>query len=816
VGAPAGVTVQPHVSADAHAGSAAVRGLSAAEVEQRIARGLANDVPQRHSRSYAEILRANLLTRFNALLGALFVIALVIGPIQDAAFGLVLLSNTVIGVVQEVRAKRTLDRLAVLSTPQVAVRRDGESRVVDVGAVVLDDVVELRRGDQLAVDGTVLHADGLEIDESLLTGEAEPVAKRAGDNVLSGSFVVSGGALYRATRVGAAAYARELSDRAREFTMVRSELRDGINRILRYITWIMPPMAVLLVVSQMRANAHVFDAVRASVAGLVALVPEGLVLLTSLALAVAVVRLGQRRALVQELPAVEMLARVDVVCLDKTGTLTEGDIHVEALEVLSPGAPCEQALGALAASDPAPNASLQAVGARFAAPAEWRVAGGVPFSSARRWSAVRVEGQGAYVLGAPDVVLARAGAEEAAVARLHADAHARAGRRTLLLAWAEALGPGDSLPAVVLPIAVLALEEKVRDDAAATVRYFLEQDVAVKVISGDNPATVAAIAALAGVPGSDAPIEGRDLPPEGDALAEAMESHSVFGRVAPQQKRAMVAALQQRGHVVAMTGDGVNDVLALKESDIGIAMGSGSGASRAVAQLVLLDGRFATLPFAVAEGRRVIANVERVGNLFVTKTAYAMCLAIAVGIASLPFPLLSRHLTLVASLTVGIPGFFLALAPTAQRARPGFVGRILSFAVPAGVAMSVATFFAYWLALDEPGVSLGAARSTAALVLLLIGLWLVTVIARPLTPWRRALVAAMFGIFLFVLAVGPLRNLFGIVIPHALIWLSAVGIAALTISAMELGWRAAEWCRTALPELWGWLREDDEDLPENE
>ena len=775
----------------------ALSGLTEAAAAERAARGLRNDAAQRHSRGYAEILRANLLTRFNALLGVLWIAALVIGPIQDTAFGLVLLSNTLIGVIQEVRAKRTLDRLAVLSAPRATVRRNGAAAEVEVAGLVLDDVVELHRGDQLAVDGVVLSAGSLELDESLLTGEAEPVPRRGGDEVLSGSFVVAGAGAYRATRVGTAAYARELADRARAFTLVRSELRDGINVLLRLITWLLPVMAALLVVTQLRANADAVDAARVSVAGLVALVPEGLVLLTSLAFAVAVVRLGRRNVLVQELPAVEMLARVDVVCLDKTGTLTEGDIRVSGVDVLQREAPCAAALSALARWDPAPNASLQAVAAEFGPDlsATWELRGGVPFSSARRWSAVEAAGQGAFVLGAPDVVLGDAHGGDAAAAMRRVEAHAGEGRRTLVLAWSAHLdSQRQRLPHAVVPVAVVALEETLRGDAADTVRYFLDQGVAVKVISGDSPHTVAAIARRSGVPGADDPVDARGLP-DGDAgaLADAVESHGVFGRVGPQQKRAMVAALQGRGHVVAMTGDGVNDVLALKDADIGIAMGSGSGASRAVAQLVLLDGRFATLPFAVAEGRRVIANVERVGSLFLTKTVYALSLAVAVGITSLPFPLLSRHLTLVATLTIGIPAFFLALAPTAQRARSGFVARILRFAVPAGAVMAVATFFAYWLALDDPNVSLDAARSTAALVLLLSGLWLVIVIARPLSAWKVALVGALLLAFVVVVATPPLRNLFGLVGPPTVVWLAALGIVALLIGGIEAAWRGAEW-----------------------
>jgi cation-transporting ATPase E len=770
-------------------------GLDDAAVAERVARGQNNVVVERHGRSYADILRSNLFTRFNFLLGALWVIAVVIGPVQDTAFGLIVVSNAVIGVVQEVRAKRTLDRLGVLSAPRATVRRSGQSRSVELGDIVIDDVIELRRGDQLAVDGTVLSSDSMEIDESLLSGEAEPVAKQAGDEVLSGSFVVAGGGLYRATRVGDAAYARQLTDRARVFTLVRSELRDGINTMLLAISVVIPPMAVVLIVTQMRANANTVDALRGSVAGLVAMVPEGLVLLTSLALAVAVVRLGQRKALVQELAAVEMLARVDVVCLDKTGTLTEGDIHVHSVDALQAQPPYAPALAALAAFDPAPNASLQAIALQFPSPDSWHVSGGVPFSSARRWSAVAVQDQGAFVLGAPDVVLGDAHDGTAAQVVQRVDAHSAEGRRTLVLAHAAQLGDGGTLPRPLVPIAVVALEETLRSDAPDTVGYFLSQGVAVKVISGDNPGTVAAVARRAGVPGADAPLDGRDLP---DALADTMEAHGVVGRVAPQQKRAMIAALQRRGHTVAMTGDGVNDVLALKDADIGIAMGSGSGASRSVAQLVLLDGRFSTLPFAVAEGRRVIANVERVGNLFLTKTAFAVVLIIAAAVASLPYPLLARHLTLISTLTIGIPGFFLALAPTAQRARRGFVPRILRFALPAGALLGVAAFLTYWLALTKADVSLGEARTTTVVTLLLAELWLVVVIARPLNLWKAALIAVMAGAFAVVIAWPSLRTFFGIVLPEPTVWLITLGIVVALVPALWIAWRLTDRVHEAL------------------
>jgi cation-transporting ATPase E len=637
-------------------------GLTEVEVAERVARGQVNDVPVTPSRTIAEIVRANVFTRFNALLGAMLVVILIVGPIQDALFGGVLIANTLIGIVQELRAKRTLDRLAVLTAPKARTVRDGRMQEREVSAVVLDDVLELQPGDQVVVDGEVLAALGLELDESLLSGESEPVGKSPGDEVLSGSFVAAGSGWYRATRVGRDAYATQLAEEARRFTLTRSELRSGIDRILQIVTWLIVPTAGLLVISQLRSDASVRDALRGSVAGTVAMVPEGLVLLTSIAFAVGVVRLARRRVLVQELPAVEVLARVDVVCVDKTGTLTEGHLAVEAVEGLAVGLEHEEALGALAAADPHPNATLRAIGERFPRPSEgWRDVGAVPFSSARKWSATAFEGRGTWVLGAPDVLLDGLRREDPLARRI--ETLAEAGRRVVLLSRSGQPLDGDVLPDELTPVALVVLGDRIRETAADTLRYFAEQDVQVKVISGDDPRTVAAIAGHLGLSDPSGAVDARALPSDPEALRELLDEHVLYGRVTPQQKRAMVGALQAQGHVVAMTGDGVNDVLALKDADLGIAMGAGSSATRAVAQLVLLDSTFDALPNVVAEGRRVLGNIERTSNLYLTKTVYAMLLAIGVGVVGRPFPFLPRHLTLIGALTIGIPSFFLALAP---------------------------------------------------------------------------------------------------------------------------------------------------------
>jgi cation-transporting ATPase E len=769
-------------------------GLSSADVNQRIAAGAVNRVPTGPTRTVGEIVKANVFTIFNLLLAVLLVVILFVAPIQDGLFGVVLVTNALIGIVQELRAKRTLDRLALLSAPQAVVIRDGRRWEVPVDGVVIDDLLVAAPGDQIVVDGVVVDSEGLEVDESLLTGEADAIVKEVGDEVLSGSFVAAGTGVYKARRIGTDAYAVKLADEAKQFTLVKSELRRGIDWILKAIGWLMGPMMALLIWSQVNANDELTEAIRVAVAGMVAMIPQGLVLLTSVAFAVGVVRLGRKQVLVQELPAVEGLARVDVVCFDKTGTLTEGRLAVDEVRLIRETDQVVPALGALAAADPTPNATMRAVADRFQEPHGWWRTETVPFSSARKWSAASFGDLGTWVIGAPEMILPH----DPVVARAVSDA-ASGGKRVLLVARSSAALSGERLPPGLVGMAVVLLSDVVRADAAATLAYFAEQDVEAKVISGDHPETVAAIARSVGLRGADRVVDARSLPEDPAELAEVVESATVFGRVSPHQKRAMVGALQSRGHVVAMTGDGVNDVLALKDADIGIAMGSGSSASRAVAQLVLLDGSFDTLPSVVGEGRRVIANIERVANLFVTKTVYALLLAILVVVFARPFPFVPRHLTLVGTLTIGAPGFFLALAPTAARARPGFVARVLRFAAPVGALAAAATYMAYELAIAED-VSLLRARTLATVVLLAVGLFALVINSRPLTPGRRVLIGAMAAAYGLVLLFPSGRVFFELELPRLIILLAGIGIIALTGSVMYASLRALGWLQQ-VPEL---------------
>ena len=723
---------------------APVAGLSGAEVAERIAAGQVNTLPPRSGRTTWDIIRANVFTRINFLLMVLFVIVLSTGSLGNALFGFLIIINSGIGAFQELRAKRTLDNLAVVGEGKPLVRRDGAAAELPRDQVVLDDIIEIGPGDQIIVDGLVVEASYLEVDESLLTGESDAVLKQPGDEVMSGSFVVSGVGAFRATRVGLDSYAAKLTVEASKFSLVKSELQTSINQILRLVTWLLIPVGLATVWVQWTQNpgAPWQEIVLRMSGALVPMVPEGLVLLTSLAFAVGVIRLGQLNVLVQELPAIEGLARVDVVCADKTGTLTENGLQFSRIEPSDDADPAriEQVLAQVAAADPRPNASMQAL-THALSPADqpWTVSAMAPFTSAKKWSGVSFAGQGNWVIGAPDVL---AGPTTAISQR--AEEIGLSGRRVLLLGESDLPVDDPAAPGTVTPRALVVLEQKVRPEAAGTLAYFAEQNVAVKVISGDNAKSVGAVTGSLGVAATEV-VDARTLPDDPEEFADRVESAGVFGRVTPQQKRQMVAALQSRGHTVAMTGDGVNDVLAIKDSDLGVAMGSGATATRSVAQIVLLNDDFATLPHVVAEGRRVIGNIERVANFFLTKTMYSLVLALLVALWRLPFPFVPMHISFIGWYTIGIPAAILALAPNTERARPGFLKRVLSFSMPVGLVIGLTTFGTYLVSLQSVTDEASATQaSTATLIAVMIaGGWAMIAIARPYQWWKIVMIATM-------------------------------------------------------------------------
>lgn len=792
-------------------------GLTAAEVRERVEAGQTNVTPRPGGHTTWDIIRTNVFTWFNLMLGALFVAVVVFGSWKDGLFGVIIVTNALIGIVQEMRAKIALDRLSVLTAPAAKVIRGGENQEVPVASVVLDDVLRISAGDQIVADGEILESHSLEVDESLLTGESVPVSKEAGDSLMSGSFVVMGSGAFRATAVGADAYAQRLTGEGKRYVRLRSDLVIGINNILRVIGVGILPVGAFLVWAQFRMGVTVEHGVNNTVAALVAMIPQGLVLLTSIAFAVSAVTLARRKVLTRELPAVEGLARVDVLCIDKTGTITEPRPAFEKFEALAatgtrnslPAAtgvppesgslppapelasPALRVLGLMAATASGRNSTFDALAASLPVPEGWEVEDSVPFSSARKWSAVRIAERGSWVLGAPEIVAdggagndggagqaapqlaadpaalaalrAQASSARARVARTRAAELADDGLRVLLLSHTGAPLNGEALPEGLEPVGLVILSERVRSDAPQTLAYFQEQGVEIKVISGDNPATVATIAAKAGVPGADRAIDARSLP-QGEELADLMEETTVFGRVNPDQKSAMVEALQNRGHTVAMTGDGVNDVLALKKADMGIAMGTGTAAAQAVSQLVLVDSRFSTLPGVVAEGRRVTANIERVSKMFTTKSVWAAILAIAVAAATVSYPIMPRHLTVIDSLTIGIPGFFLALAPNPRRFIPGFVLRMARFVLPTGLLAGITILLSYLL-LREMGAAISEAQTMETIIFCVIGWRVIKSIEHPLRGWRLGLVLAMTLLLAGVFAIPFTREFFALDLP---------------------------------------------------
>jgi cation-transporting ATPase E len=759
-------------------------GLTEAQVQAQVQAGRVNGVAPTTGRTVLQILRANLVTRFNAILGSLFVIVIIVGPVQDALFGVVLVVNTAIGIFQEWRSKRALDNLAILNAPTSRAIRSGMSVDLPLDQIVLGDVLEIRRGDQVAVDGTVLTSDGLEVDESLLTGESESVVKSPEDQVLSASIVVAGIGRLQSTAVGERSYARGLEASARRFSLIRSELQQGTNQILRIVTWVMVPTGIALFATQLlQSHQSSSDALRGSVAGVAAMVPEGLVLLTSMAFAVGALRLARHRVLVQELAAVEGLARVDVLCIDKTGTLTEPGLQLLDVEVLSDATKhaAEAVLGQIARTDPAPNATVQALACmqQVGAP-PWKVDSRVAFSSSRKWSAVCFAEHGSWVLGAPQIVLP----DTAGTALARARSHEESARRVLVLARSSLPVTESALPQDLQPIALVVLAEGLRHDAAPTIRYLLEQGVTVKVLSGDAAATVTQVADRLGLPSPGPALDVTQLGV--DDLRRAVGQTNLLCRVRPEQKSVVVQTLQSDGHVVAMVGDGVNDVQALKRADLGIAMGSGSQSSRSVSRVVLLDNEFSAVPGILAEGRRVIANIERVAKLFVTKTVYAALLAIAVVIFVVPYPFFPRHLTIVSTLTIGVPGFFLAFGAGAPRAVPGFTNRVLRFTIPAGTVTAAATFASYMVARSSSGATLAETRTAALLCVFGVALWVLVLISRPLNLLRLILVLAMAGSFIGLFIVSWSRSVFALEVPDAAVLAAVIGIAALAAVVLTL------------------------------
>ncbi len=780
-------------------GSRQPHGLSAAEAERRLA--ALGPVEQATSRSVASIVRANVLTLFNAIILVFFILVLSQGLFADALFGLIAIINSAIGIRQEIRAKEVLDNLALLVAPTATAIRDGEEIELRAEELVPGDIVRVEPGDQLVADGPVVDSRGLTVDESLLTGEADGIRKVGGDRLLSGSFAISGSGHYELDAVREDSYAEQIAGEAREFRHPPSPLQEEVNQVLWATTIILVPMAITMLLGLSIRDVGFTEAAQAATAGLITLIPEGLVLLMSVTLAVAAVRLARMNTLVQQMSATEALAAVDTICIDKTGTLTDGSL--ELVEVVSAGGgDAERALGRFAASAGERNRTLATIAEAFPAEAV-PVRAEVPFSSSWKWSGLTLDGDSSprsYVVGAPDVLIEAGALTLPAELRDRLEREASRGRRVVAFGEARAGLPRDPAsepPPQLEPRALVVLEETLRPDAAETIGFMREQEVDLKLISGDARQTVTAVAATLGVPSEAGVVEGPELPADHAELARVADDNTIFCRITPDQKKALVGALAESGRFTAMIGDGVNDVPALKQARMAVAMGSGSQITKGIADIVLLRDQFSMLPRAVGEGRRIARNIHRLGRLYLTKTVYAGVLILASALIGFSFPFLPRQLTVAALLTIGIPSFVLALAPSEG---PLYRGRLLkalaAFAVPAGIGIGVGTLLSFATVDGVFGGSLNEGRTAATTTLIVLGLAFILLLERgpgrehiAIQGYMLAMIAILGALYALFLAAAPVREFFDLELLSAGQWFLCLASVAAGLVAASALWR---------------------------
>ena len=728
------------------------RGLSNAQASELLANGYGNEAVDSNAKTTKQIVRENTLTFFNLVFVVLAVLLILAGNFRDMFFLVIAALNSLIGIIQQLRSRATLDKLNLLSESRVKVLRDGQLGTVPLHKLVREDIVELGAGDQIPADGPVMSGQ-VTVNEALITGEADPITKNPGDQLLSGSFVVSGRCRARMDHVGAESYASRLALEAKADQGVgKSQMMQSLDRLIRVIGFALIPIGVALFWNEFVVRESGFStSVTSMVAALTGMIPEGLYLLTSVALAVSVVRLAQRKTLVHEMSAIETLARVDVLCVDKTGTVTQPEMSVQEVVALDeeeyPPARVEEILNAYYRGIEADNDTARAMAQRFDKPSPWQVERTVPFTSANKWSAVVFRGHGSYVVGAPEFIL---GEEYSLIQPMVAPYQAQ-GCRVLLLARCETPPTQEGLSGLIDPVALAVLANPIRPEAPDTFRYFAQQGVHVKVISGDNPETVSQVARQAGIEGAQRFVDAATLRQPED-YERAVREFTVFGRVTPEQKRKLVKALQKAGHTVAMTGDGVNDVLALKDADCGIAMASGAEAACQVAQLVLLDSNFASMPHVVEEGRRVINNIQRSAALYLVKNILSFFLSLITLFAGFPYPFHPIQITLISAITIGVPSFVLALEPNHEMVRGRFMQNVLRRALPGGLTniVLIVGIELFTMAFTFERATL----STLATVIMgEVGLLVLYYISRPM-DWKRWLLLGSMATAFVVIVLG--------------------------------------------------------------
>lgn len=753
-----------HFSPDANSG------LTAEQVAEKRAQGRQNTLPEKGTKTIGQILKDNICTLFN-LFNVLIAIALaLVGAWSNMLFILIIAFNTLIGIAQEIRAKHMLDKLSLLSVPTAKVVRDGALSELSVQELVEEDVIELDSGRQVCSDSVILSGQ-VEVNESLLTGESDPIFKSVGDHLLSGSFIISGRCRACVEHVGMENYASKLAHEAKQQRGVQSELLSSMRKVTRFTAYLIPPLGVLLFLeAYFLRNAALDESVITTAAALLGMLPKGLVLLISISLAAGIAMLAKKQVLVQELFALETLAHVDTLCLDKTGTLTQGAMQVEEVRLtdLGQSMPFEEIMGSFLRCSDDNNATFQALQSHFTAGGSIAAVGKIPFSSERKWSAVQFSDY-TFVVGAPERL-----ADQEAVRFLEKEFYA--GRRVLLAGITREPVAADQPLPEIRGLATVVLSDPIRPNAAETLAYFKQEGVDLKLISGDNPVTVSALAAKAGFPDAERYIDMSTVTgPE--ELERAAREYSVFGRVSPQQKKQLVQALQKAGHKVAMTGDGVNDLLALREADCGIAVAEGSDAARQMAQVVLLNSDFSSLPEVLAQGRRVVNNITRVAGVFFVKTIYSILLSIACILLNIPFPFVPIQITLIDLLIEGYPSFFMSFEPDGRKVTGRFLPSVLRRAVPN--AVSILICFLLWLVLSSL-LHIPEAQADALFYLLVgtVGIQAVFKASWPLNPLRIFLCVTMtVGYFA---AVVLFHSILELVLPTAPILLLLVSFALLS------------------------------------
>lgn len=755
-------------------------GLTSAEVQKRVDKGQVNISDSHISKTTAEIVRCHTLTYFNFLNIFLGILVILSGQFKNLTFLGVIICNSVIGIFQELKVKKLIDNLAVITASKARVCRDGKFKNIPIEELVLDDLLYVENGNQIGADCTVLESEGIEVNESMITGESRPVRKAPGDTLWSGSFMVAGSGQAKVIHVGKDNYAIQLASQAKQKKRASSEMQDSIKRIIKVTGTILVPVGILLFISQRGAEGITFsDALVNTVAGVIGMIPEGLVLLTSISFILGVGRLAGKQALVQEMEAIEALARVNVLCLDKTGTITTGALEV--VELIPFGENPErmrEVMNEIAFAFDDVNATQDALMAYFEKTEKWKIQAKIPFSSDRKYRAIVFEGEGNYVLGAPEFLV-----KDNKELNEKVDACSREGMRVLLLGKCASINMNDMTVSGVTPSGLIVISDCIRPEARGTFEYFASQNVAIKVISGDNPVTVSNIAVKAGLEGGERYIDANTLPEDFEELREVVPNYTVYGRVRPEQKQRIVKAYQANGAVVGMVGDGVNDVLALKDANCGIAMAAGSDAAKQVAHIVLMDSNFASMKSIVREGRMIISNIERVSALYLTKTIYSVLLSIIFIILGRTYPFVPIHLSIISTTAIGIPSFILTLEQTETVTSNGFMRNVLRISLPSALTMVVmmlvnqvvSAFFGF----D------GLMLSTYNLLLAgFISQMVVWEVCRPMNTWRRILCIVMCVIFMTAIFILP--DFFSIT--HILNWRLIFIIPLMILTRYLLQW----------------------------